>query len=95
MATAEAQRARHAAGEQARAVDDRVASVDDKITEVIYGAQIIIGQARKLFNLNCSDGGKAKRSSFDSFPNHISTAPCSPFLSLCFPPFAAETDGNL
>jgi len=46
MATAEAQRARHAAGEQARAVDDRVTSVDDKIAEVIYGAQILIDQAR-------------------------------------------------
>jgi hypothetical protein len=46
MATAEAQRARHAAGEQARAVDDRVASVDGKIAEVVYGAQILIGQAQ-------------------------------------------------
>ena len=46
MATAEAQRARHAAGEQARAVDDRVVSVNDKIAKVIYGAQILIGQAR-------------------------------------------------
>ena len=46
MATAESQRARHAAGEQARAVDDRVVSVNDKIAKVIYGAQILIGQAR-------------------------------------------------
>jgi hypothetical protein len=38
MATAEVQRATHA-------IDERVASVDDKVTEVLNGAQIIFSQA--------------------------------------------------
>jgi hypothetical protein len=47
MATAEVLRVTHA--------------VDDKVAEVINGAQIVFSQARKILNLKLSDGKKAKQ----------------------------------
>ena len=47
MATAEVLRVTHA--------------VDDKVAEVINGAQIVFSQARKILNLNLSDGKGAKQ----------------------------------
>ena len=35
--------------------------VDDKVVEVINGAQIVFSQARKILNLNLSDGKEAKQ----------------------------------
>ena len=75
MATTEAQKATLAidetaggVAEQVTAVDDRVVSENDKIAEVINGAQIVISQAGKRFNLNHLDGKEAT-------PNVLSTAP--------------------
>ena len=69
MATAEDLRTTHTidAGvtrvrEQVPVVDDSVADVDDdKVAEVINGAQIFYSQAREMLNLNRSDGEEAKQ----------------------------------
>ena len=45
MATAEVLRTTHAIEEEVVVIDDRVAGVDDKVTEVANGAQIIFSQA--------------------------------------------------
>ena len=77
MATAEILRATHA-------IDERVASVDDKVTEVLNGAQTVSSQAREFFNLDRSDGKETnqviKQTANDvdqvkrsSSPNFIST----------------------
>jgi hypothetical protein len=82
IASAEVQRARRAiderewgAREQTLAISDRVATVEDNVGEV-NGTHIIINQARKMFNLNRSDGIEAKRS---SSPNLINITPNSVF----------------
>jgi hypothetical protein len=54
MATAEVLRTTHA-------INNRVASVDDKVARVIHGAQIIISQPWEMLNLDCSDGKEAKQ----------------------------------
>jgi hypothetical protein len=54
MATAEVLRATHA-------IDERVASVDDKVTEVLNGAQTVSSQTREFFNLDRSDGKESNQ----------------------------------
>ena len=45
----------------ARCQSMTVKVVDDKVAEVIHGAQIIFSQASEMFNLNRSDGKEAKQ----------------------------------
>jgi hypothetical protein len=68
MATAEVLRATHAINdnvkgvrEQVLAAGDRLASVDNKVMDVINGAQFMISQVWLMFNLNRSDGKDAKQ----------------------------------
>ena len=58
--------------EQAVVADNRVVGENDKIADVINGAQIGISQAGEMFDLNHLDGKEVKRL---SSPDVLSTAP--------------------
>ena len=60
MATAEVLRATHTINEGVRVVKEQVLAIDDKVTEVIDGTQIILSQGWEMFNIDCLDGKEAK-----------------------------------
>ena len=66
--------------EQVVPVDVSVVIANDEIAEVIDGAQIIIGSAGEMFNLNLSDGKGTKSSSSSEV---LSTAPVPSAQPLC------------
>ena len=86
-------------------VNDTVASVDDNVARVIYGAQFIFSQAWEMYNLNRSGGeeeeainqmardvGQMKRSG-SSAPNLISTEIHIPFQTTNH--WRTSTNGSL
>jgi hypothetical protein len=59
MAVAENLKATHIVDERVRGVANTVSAIDDRVAEIIHGAQLIFCQARGIFNLNHSDGKEA------------------------------------
>jgi archaellum component FlaC len=64
-------------------VDVSLRAVDDKVTEVIHGAQVIFSQSSEMFNLNSIDGKETKEV-IDQTANDVDRMKrsSSPYISL-------------